>query len=312
MISPLISSTDVAAKRRIAAVGVFDGVHLGHRFLMRELCRIGHERGMEPVAVTFVNHPLEIVAPEKAPERLLSVEERCDRLRQAGATDVVLLRFTPELCAMTAAEFMAMLHCDYSVDALLLGFNNRIGSDGPYTLEEYRRQGVDAGLEVIGAPEYAGSGAPVSSSLVRRLVAAGDVAGACGKLGYHYVVSGSVVNGRRLGRTIGFPTANVEPGDHSAVMPACGVYAAYAAVDGREWPAMVNIGRRPTVDVPDAPMSVEANLIGFEGDLYGRRIDLRLIERIRDERRFGSVDELAAQLSHDRDVCLGILGRGIK
>lgn len=304
---PLTSPADAPARRRIAAVGVFDGVHAGHRFLIGELARLGRERGLEPMAVTFGNHPLEIVAPDRVPRRLLSVDGRCRMLRRAGASAVVVLPFTAELCAMTAREFMAMLHDRYGADALLLGFNNRIGSDGPYGMEEYRRIGRESGVEVIGAAEYTGEGAPVSSSAVRSMLAAGDVAGAARSLGYRYTLSGTVVGGRRIGRTIGFPTANVEPADPMAVMPACGVYAARAVVGGVEWPAMVNIGHRPTVDEPGAPVSVEAHLVDFDGDLYGCRMDLRLVGRIRDEKRFGSVGELAAQLSRDRDACIGML-----
>lgn len=305
--SPLTLPADRPAERRIAVVGVFDGVHSGHRFLIGELARLGCERGLEPLAVTFGNHPLEIVAPDKVPGRLLPLDERCDMLRRAGASDVVVLEFTPELCAMTASEFMVMLRDSYGVDTLVLGFNNRIGSDGPYDMEGYRRIGLDAGVEVVGAPEYTGEGSPVSSSAVRRMIESGDVAGASVALGYAYALRGTVVHGRRIGRTIGFPTANVEPADPTAVMPACGVYAARAVVDGAVWPAMVNIGRRPTVDVPGAPVSVEAHLVDFEGDLYGRRLELHLACRIRDERRFGSVGELAGQLSRDRDACIAML-----
>ncbi|MDE6316046.1 MAG: riboflavin biosynthesis protein RibF [Muribaculaceae bacterium] len=277
----------------IATVGTFDGVHIGHRYLLEQLCREGRDRGLSPLAVTFDRHPLSLVNPESTPPVITDVDEQSDAMRALG---VRLLRvpFTPELRAMTGHDFLSMLHDRHGVKALMIGFNNHLGCDRDRSPE------VD-GVELVHCaelPEHSG----VSSSMIRTLIANGAVDQAALLLGRPFTISGTVVSGRQLGRRLGFPTANVGVApDH--VMPAPGVYAATVG----DYPAVVNVGRRPTVDHPDAPLSVEAHLIGFSGNLYNSYIRIEFISRLRAERRFNSLEELRDAIAADIDNALSVI-----
>lgn len=284
------------AQRFIAAVGMFDGVHLGHAHLLRTLADEGRRMGLRPLALTFSRHPLEIIAPAKAPALLTSSPQRCELIRACGIADVRVLDFSATDFALSAADFVRRLHREQSVDALLMGFNNRIGSD--------RRNAVDicADIPVLGATPYGGM--PVSSSDVRRAIADADFAAASRMLGHSFTVRGTVVAGRRLGRTIGFPTANIATDEPRQLLPPDGVYAVDARFDGTAVRGMANIGTRPTVG--GHHRTFEVHLIGFDGDLYGKKLDIDFIVRLRDERHFANLDELAAQLQQDRLSALSI------
>lgn len=309
--------------RRIAAVGTFDGVHRGHQAVVGYLVAQGKARGLVPAVVTFSSHPLAVVRPERVPKSLCSVEQRTARLREAGVDDVILLTFDETLRQLTARDFIAMLHDRYGVDAIVLGFNNSFGSDRLKDFDDYVRAAAESDVEILPAPRYdhLGFGGDVSSTAIRHLIASGDVDSAARLLGHPVTLSGEVVGGKRLGRTIGFPTANLQV-DSSCAVPAEGVYAcrAFVGVDGSGCdvdaaqhpcvPAMVNIGRRPTVDTSADPLvTVEAHLIGFNGDLYGSVISLEFVQRIRDERRFDSLEALIAQLEADRAATEEIIGQ---
>lgn len=275
---------------RAAVVGTFDGVHCGHRFLLRTLRREAQARGLQPLALTFSAHPLELIAPERKPPELTSAAER-RRLIEAEGVGVEVLDFNDALRRLTAAEFLAMVRERYDVSLFLLGFNNRIGSDR-LAASELAGKTV-GGVEVLAAEEHPGFS--VSSSLVRAALAEGDIESANAMLGRPYSIPGRVVTGRQLGRTLGFPTANIEtaPG---AALPATGVYV--GRMLGHK--AVVNVGRRPTVEGRfDAPLSIEAHLLGFSGNLYGREVSLEFLGRLRGECKFASLDELKAAIAND-------------
>ena len=269
---------------KAAVVGVFDGVHAGHRHLLHQLKEIARSRGLKPVAVTFSRHPLEIVAPGAVPPQICTAAERERLLREEGV-EPLWLDFTPELRALTAMQFLEMLR-DNGITLLLMGFNNRIGAD--------RRSGAelaDGPIEVITAEELPEGG--VSSSEVRGAVARGEMERAAHMLGRPFALEGEVVAGRRVGRTIGFPTANVRVGA-GALMPPNGVYE--AVVGDRK--AVVNIGCRPTLD-NGSDITVEVHLLDFEGNLYGKTLKVDFLRRLRPEMKFGSLDELKAQIARD-------------
>lgn len=300
--------SDMTEPGRIAAVGMFDGVHLGHQFLIDFMRREGEARGLVPTAFTFSPHPLAVIRPGSHPRLLSTVPARRDLLLEAGAAYVEVIDFDEDTRRLTAAEFLAMLHDRYNVRALVLGFNNHFGSDRPEGVVPYREIGATLGVDVVQAPGYCGGGAPVSSSIIRGRVAAGDVSGAAAGLGRPYSLSGKVVGGKQLGRTIGFPTANIEVESPDLLIPANGVYACEAVLaDGSAYAAMTNIGQRPTVDAEGAPVSIEAHLLGYDGDLYGEKLVVRFWERIRDERRFDSVAALRRQLEDDAATTHGML-----
>lgn len=300
-ILPIIEPGDTRATR-IAAIGMFDGVHRGHLHLLHTLATIARREGMEPVVVTFANHPRQLLHPGDAPGLLTAPDERRRRLTATEATGVVMLTFDDTLRRMSAADFLTMLRDLYNIKAVLLGFNNHFGHDHPATREDYDRLGEETGVHIFHAGEYRNSiSGKVSSSVIRRLLAEGDIAAANLLLGYRYRIVGRVVHGKELGRTIGFPTANIEPLDPHCMVPADGVYAVSAILpDGSTFPAMVNIGHRPTVDNPATALrSIEAHIIGFNGDIYGSVVSIAFVRFLRKERKFATLDELRAQLTID-------------
>lgn len=276
-----------------ATIGMFDGVHLGHQYLISQL----KEHCDEAVAVTFTNHPLWVIKGEREPRLLSTPAEKSGLL---GALDVspVLLPFDEQLRHMTAEEFIRMLAREHGIDRLVLGFNNCIGSDR--RTAAYDNALCNAtGVEIIRATELPGD-IKVNSSAIREMVAAGDVKHAAALLGRNYTLNGTVVHGKKLGRTIGFPTANIDVDSADKLIPALGVYAADAiTTDGRKYRAVVNIGRRPTVDNPAASVTIEAHLDGFTGSLYDQPLTLHFLDRLRGERKFAGLDELKAAIASD-------------
>lgn len=282
-----------------AAIGTFDGVHRGHEAVIAKLRDVSDERHLTPIAVTFDRHPLDLIAPKRAPKAITTIERKGRLLKDAGVTPVVL-PFDETMRATTALDWMRRLKRDYNVAAIVVGYDNTFGSDGVnLSIADYRRLGQSLGIDIIEAPFVPG----VSSSAVRKAVGEGDVKRAADMLGRPYRLTGTVVDGNRLGRTIGFPTANINP-DPTLAIPADGVYAATAILsDGSKHPAMVNIGRRPTVRRGEQ-RTIEAHVINWKGDLYGSQIGLDFTSRLRDEVRFNSIEALRAQLEKDRLAAL--------
>lgn len=274
---------------KAAAVGTFDGVHLGHQFLLRELREAATARGLEPLAVTFAEHPLRLMAPDRVPALIIPPSRRTELL-QAQGVEVQVLDFNAELQQMTAREFLQMLHDRYGVRLFLLGFNNRIGSDrcGAETLGGQ----TIGGVEVLAASEH--PELTVSSSLIRDALAKGDVERAARLLGRPFAIDGEVVRGKQLGRTIGFPTANLLPLPGISI-PATGVYLGQVS----DHKAVVNIGHRPTVDSANSPLSIEAHILDFSGDLYNQQLSLRFLRRLRGEQKFPSLAALQTQIQND-------------
>lgn len=284
----------------MAAVGMYDGVHLGHRYLIDHLKGQATTKGLAPSVVTFDRHPLSVVRPGDAPKLLGTLGQREKLLCQAGVEDCIVLPFTGQTRQLTAREFLQLLHDRYGIDALLVGFNHRFGRDRAEGFEQYREVGTQIGMELLQAPEYVGPGAPVSSSIIRRELQRGEVGKARDGLGRHYSVAGTVSHGDSIGHTLGFPTANLEiPED--ILIPANGVYATIVTTpDGVRRKAMLNIGHRPTVNAAKpGQLRVEAHIFDFDGNLYGRELTATFIERLRDERQFPSLDALRMQLRED-------------
>lgn len=293
-------------KAKIATIGMFDGVHLGHRWLIDTLLAQSEKRGQSPVVFTFDRHPLSLIAPEKAPKSLMPVNLRIEKIMSAGVDEVILLEFDENLRSLTAERFMAKIRDEYGVKTILMGYNHSFGSDCIRDYEEFLRIGQREGVEIIKGEELTESDNKkgVSSSAIRLSLTAGDVEEAAMMLGRQYELAGEVVHGKQLGRSIGFPTANIIPSDAGQLIPGGGVYAVDVSLGyGEVRRAMLNIGVRPTVDrISDAPVSLEAHLIDWKGDLYGHEITVSFIKRLRDERRFETIDGLKAQLSIDLEA----------
>lgn len=282
----------------LATVGTFDGVHRGHLHLLAQLRQKAAERGLTPLVFALSPHPLAILRPGTEPALLSLPEARATMIHTLGhVPHVRLLSLSVADCALSGADFLARLKEKYGVEAFLMGFNNHIGSDRA-TAQDL----ADAPVPVLEAGPLPESAA--SSSAIRSALQSGDIERATALLGHSYVYTGHVVHGKQLGRTIGFPTANIAPVDPLQLMPAPGVYAVDILIGTTLRRGMANIGVRPTVDATGAPISFEVNIFDFDADLYGHTLDIAFISRLRDERRFDSTEALASQLAADRAAAL--------
>lgn len=288
--------------RSVAAIGVFDGVHVGHRAIVRRSVAAARELGAASVVVTFDPHPASVVRPEAAPLLLGDVRQRMDLLAKLGVDATLVLPFDRDLAALTAEEFVQSVLVDrLHVRRVVVGENFRFGNRALGDVALLRRLG-EAGDFDVDAVALVGGGADgaVSSTLVRGLIASGSVADAARALSRPYGISGVVVRGDARGRELGYPTANiaVPPG---VAVPADGVYAGWLVrADGSRWPAAISVGTNPTFDGVDR--RVEAYALDAEFNLYDERITIEFAERLRGMEKFDSVDELVAQMRHDVDA----------
>lgn len=283
-----------------ATIGFFDGVHRGHQFLIAQLRQLAASRGLASMVVTFANHPRTVVSTDWQPSLLSSPSEKRQLLAATGVDRLEVLQFDRQMASLSAREFMQrVLLGQLGVRLLLIGYDNRFGHNRDEGFADYVRHGLDLGIEVVQARPLIESGVGISSSLVRRQLAQGDVAAAAHCLGRSYSLSGRVVGGEHIGRQLGFPTANLQLSDPHRLVPATGAYAVLAAVEGEPCPlqGMMNIGTRPTFD--GHSRTLEVHLFRFQGDLYGRRLSVSFISRLRGEVAFASPQELQAQLQRD-------------
>jgi riboflavin kinase/FMN adenylyltransferase len=296
------------------AIGVFDGVHRGHRVLVDRAVERARAEGLRAVAVTFDPHPMTVVRPDAVPLLLQSVDDRVAALAAAGVDLVVVLPFTAELSRMTPESFVAhVLAGPLQARAVVVGGNFRFGHRAAGDVAALVELGATHGFVTEGVELLPLGDDPVSSTAVRSHLAEGDVAWVTDALGRPWTCTGEVVRGDQRGRTIGFPTANVRaPSD--VVRPANGVYAGHATLldadhgEAGTWDCVVNVGTRPTFD--GVGTTVEAHLLDApEGlDLYGRKLRVAFLHRVRDERRFAGPDELVAQIDRDVATAVGLLG----
>lgn len=292
--------------QRIAVVGTFDGVHCGHRFLFEQMMSEASNRCLEPTVITFAQHPLSVINPSVEPPQLSSVNERIAMIDDCGVKSCILLDFDEKLRQMSAHQFLEMIHQHYGIKCLVVGFNTRFGRNCVDGVDEYRKIGNEVGIDVVEAPEY---GKEISSSSIRNFISTKKIEEANKALGYNYSILGKVVKGKQLGRTIGFPTANVDVENKQKLIPTTGVYAVDVTIPklhSKKLRAMLNIGSRPTVDGVNAPISIEAHILNFNEDIYGMEIKVEFLKYIREERTFASLDELSAQLNLDKVQALSV------
>ena len=281
----------------IATIGFFDGVHRGHRFLFAQLNELAHERGLKPLIFTFDRHPKELLTGV-CPPMLTTYAERQQLL--TSHAQVRVLPFA-EVQHLTAEQFMRYLQEQEQVEVLLMGYDHCFGSDQLKGFSEYEKVARRVGLHVERAHECLVDSLPVSSTRIRKLLHAGHIKEVNRLLGYNYSVSGMVEHGNGIGAQIGFPTANIRLQSHK-LLPMVGVYAANVVVAGEDnapitYAAVVNIGNNPTVG--NDHMTIEAHLIDYQGDLYGKTITVAFSEYIRAERKFDSLQKLQEQIRKD-------------
>ena len=291
----------------VVAPGFFDGVHVGHRLVIQQLVEAAAVRGDESMVITFWPHPRNVLQKEARSLRLLTtLAQKTEILHSLGVDKVEVLQFTKDFSSLTTEDYLRMLMDRYGVRTLLLGYDNRMGSDANGA-DQVARTAECLGLEVIRTDVVPSEhGFAVSSTKIRQRLEEGDVKGAAQMLGYEYSLHGVVVSGNRLGRTIGFPTANMQLYEPLKLIPGNGVYFVRVRTLDRNLYGMCNIGCRPTVSSGES-RTIETNIFGFEEDIYGLDMEISFIERIREEHRFDSLESLKEQLEKDRDACLTFL-----
>jgi len=283
-------------KEILLTIGVFDGVHLGHKHLISRLKELAREQGVLSGVITFSRHPLEVLSPQTKLPSLTGLEQRITLLQDEGVDIVIPLPFTPQLASLSPKQFLGLLKEYLKMKGLVIGPDFALGKDRQGDTSALRRLGQEMGFSVTVVPPMKIDGEVVSSTAIRQALAKGDMKRAQKLLGRPFSLQGRVVAGDKRGTTLGFPTANleIEPG---RALPAGGVYACRAYIDGRSYPAMTNIGSRPTFG--GGPRLIEAYLLGYNGDLYGRELAIDVIGRLRDEKKFDTAEQLKEQIAED-------------
>lgn len=313
MITPAEGMTSV--RPCAATIGFFDGVHRGHRHLIRQVKEVAEAEGLESAVITFGIHPREVLHSDYRPRLLSTSGEKLELLSRTGIDNCVVLPFDAAMAAMSARDFMRDVLCRrLGVKVLITGYDNRFGHNRSEGFDDYVAFGREMGIGVRQADAFLLEGVNVSSSVIRSLLQEGEVEMARRCLGYPYTLSGHVVEGEHVGRGMGFPTANLCPDAAGKLIPAPGVYAVTVALMGgekgsdgidvcdgtgaRQYRGMMNIGTRPTFD--GTRQTLETHILDFSGDVYGMPMAVSFVKRLREERRFRSAGELALQLAEDR------------
>ncbi|GAB6120782.1 riboflavin biosynthesis protein RibF [Dysgonomonas termitidis] len=290
----------------VATIGFFDGVHTGHRFLIDQVKEEAARRKRPSAVITFPIHPRKVLQKDYQPALLCGFDEKTERLASTGIDYCVCLDFTKEISQLSAREFMEdILKGKLSVNTLVIGYDHRFGHNREDGFTDYKRYGGEIGIDVVEARELPGED-HVSSSRIRKLLAEGYIRKAAKLLSYNYTISGKIVEGFKVGRTIGFPTANIQVWETYKVIPAFGVYAVYVHVDGQKYDGMLYIGKRPTLHNGDN-ISIEVNLFNFDGDLYNKELTAEFIDFVRPDEKFIDIDTLKKQIGNDKDTVMGVI-----
>jgi riboflavin kinase/FMN adenylyltransferase len=290
-------------KRPVATIGIFDGVHMGHRFILDHLKTHAEAHGGDTVVVTLWPHPRIVLNKELHEFKLLhSLQEKILEMERNGIDHLVVVPFDKAIASLTACDFVQ----DYlvermGVEVLLLGYDNRFGKDRKGDPEGLRMCAERNKFRIEKLPEYQSKYGTASSSTIRKSILKGDLESAGKVLGYHYYLSGTIVEGNHIGRKMGFPTANIHPLDPNKLIPMNGVYAIRAELRGETYKGMLNIGFRPTIDSAMAVKTVEAHLFGASGDFYDEQVVIHFVKRVRDEMKFNGLDALKQQLQKDKE-----------
>ncbi|KAA6327967.1 Riboflavin biosynthesis protein RibF [termite gut metagenome] len=295
----------------VATIGFFDGVHKGHRFLINQVKEIASNKGVHSAIITFPIHPRKVINSGYCPEILTTYDEKTKLLAETGIDYCIIHDFTRETSLLSAQEFMThILHEQCNVQVLVVGYDHRFGHNRSEGFDDYLRYGKRLGMEVVLTHAHAsGNGnITISSSTVRSLLHKGEVDKAADCLGYNYSLTGTVVEGHQIGRTLGFPTANIQVKDSGKLIPANGVYGVRVTVNEKSYIGMLNIGQRPTIN-DGTYRSIEVHILHFHSGIYNCPIQVSFVQRIRQEEKFSTIEELTAQLHKDSVTVEALLNK---
>lgn len=286
------------SKGSCAAIGVFDGVHLGHQQVIRQTVSDAHHCGAVPIAVTFDRHPAAIVAPQRVPPMIQTLAHRLESIAALGIEVACVIRFDEAFSRLSGEEFVRQLLRDFGrLHSICVGGTFTFGHQRSGNVALLQRMGGEHGFSVHGLAAVSLDGETISSTRIREAIRAGHLDLAGQMLGRDYRLTGPVVRGDQLGRQLGFPTANLDV--TGLALPPHGVYAVEVSLDGRPLPGVLNLGHRPTVQDSAPQLRVEVHLLDFTGDLYDRELAVTFIQKLRDEQKFPSLDALRAQIEAD-------------
>jgi riboflavin kinase/FMN adenylyltransferase len=296
-------------KDTLLTIGVFDGVHPGHRHLISRLKELARKQGNLSGVITFRQHPQEVLSPRNRLPSLNGLEQRTALLKKEGADFVIPLSFTPELANLSPERFLNLLKENLKMKGLVVGPDFALGKNREGDIDTLRRLGKEMGFKVTVVPPMTIDGETVSSTAIRQALAEGDMKRAEKLLGRPFRLQGRVVGGDKRGKRLGFPTANIEVASGQA-LPAGGVYACRAYINGKVYSAMTNIGTRPTFG--GGPRVIETYLLDYKGELYGQELAIDIIERLRDEKKFDTPEQLKEQIAEDVRQGRARLKTGVK
>jgi riboflavin kinase/FMN adenylyltransferase len=291
----------------VATIGFFDGVHSGHKFLLNELRKIAHNQQLASVVITFEEHPRKTLDKNFKPTYLTTLDEKLTLLETLGIDVCIVMNFSEKLSQLSAREFMkTVLSEKFNVKTLLVGYDHHFGHNKSENFDDYLQFGKNLGIDILLSNQFKTNDLhTVSSSEIRKLLVAGDVAQANKLLSYPYSFRGCVVEGYSVGRKIGFPTANLIP-QAEKLLPQAGVYAVRIRYNSILYNGMMNIGSRPTLQNGDN-QSIEVHILDFQEDIYKKEIEILFIDRIRNEQKFSSLDKLVERLEEDKTEAKKIL-----
>lgn len=291
----------------VATIGFFDGVHVGHRFLIEELKAEAKKRNLPSAVITFPQHPRVVLHADYQPKLLNSLDEKLHQLATTGIDYCILLPFTEALAKLSAQAFIQeILSEQLHVSTLLIGYDHRFGHNRTDGFDEYVAYGVSVGLEVKQAKVFTGDTLHASSSEIRRLLLAGNITSANRLLSYAYTLKGKVVTGHKVGRTIGFPTANISIDEPFKITPPTGVYAVHVRLDNHLYGGMLYIGNRPTLN-NGMQITTEVHIFDFTADIYEKEITVYFEQFVRGDKKFADIESLKAQLVIDKQIVEEIL-----
>jgi riboflavin kinase/FMN adenylyltransferase len=294
-----IPENDGSIINPVVTIGNFDGVHTGHRKIIETLLLKSREHSGEPFVITFRNHPRTVIHPGSVCRMITTVDEKQQALAELGVKNIIMLEFTREVADLTAEEFYhELLIGRLGAREIVIGYDHAFGKNREGNVDYLKGLARRTGILITQVPVEAIGGSAVSSTMLRRELDSGNMERVEQLLGRKYTISGRVIRGDGRGKLLGYPTANVKPSSPDKIIPAVGVYAVYVKIRGKEYGGMLNIGFKPTFN--GAAMSIEVNIFGFNEDIYGEELTLSFYGKIRDERKFESVDALVKQLESDR------------
>ena len=291
-------------KDTIVTIGTFDGVHLGHQKILKKLVELKNKNGGETLLFTFDPHPRKVLFPDQRDLKLITTtQEKCELLKQFGIDNVLVFPFTIEFSKMSAEDYISNIISEtLKTKTLVIGYDHRFGSNREGNIETLKQVSGNYNFDLIEIPAQEINQLNISSTRIRKAIEEGEIEVANSFLGYSFFMSGIVIKGKQLGRTIGYPTANIELLDLDKIKPKTGVYAVNIVIDQIKFKGMLNVGYNPTTD-SDRIQKIEVNIFDFDKDIYGKIIKIEFIKHLRNEVKFANLDELKEQLAKDKIAC---------